>query len=224
MAKHMRLLAFAVVVVLAFTGVLAQDTRDLPHRYSPRLLDGTPVVVTDELTGTAWSAWTYRLRGESDIALSFRDANGTWSEPVFIGVGDRLDQVEPALALDARGNFYLVFAVGQTGSIHATALGTGRTDWFSPTRVTGPDELASSPSLRVVDDRLVMAYRVGREVRIVDWQLLGAFNPNGTQEGPNGFPTMEMTPQPEDDPLPDEEDETRRSGGFRGNDTPSSGG
>ncbi len=224
MAKHMRLLAFAVVVALAFTGVLAQGTRDLPHRYSPRLLDGTPVVASNELTGTAWSAWTYRLRGESDIALAFRDASGSWSEPVFIGAGDRLDQVEPALALDARGNFYLVFAERQTGSIHATALGSGRTDWFSPTRVTGPDELASSPSLRVVDDRLVMAYRVGREVRIVDWELLGAINPEGVQEGPNGFPTMALTPQPESDPLPDEEDVDRRSGGLQGDSTPASGG
>ena len=109
--------SFALVLALALCGTLAlaQESLDLPRRYSPRMLDSTPVVATDGLTGTAWAAWSYRSRGEFDIALSFRDTDGRWSDPVFIGARDHLDQIDPALVGDDRGNFYLAYVDRHNG-------------------------------------------------------------------------------------------------------------
>jgi hypothetical protein len=223
MPKNARFLAIATALVTGLTVVAAQDALDLPTSYSPRLLDSRPVVVTDDLTGTAWSAWTYRVRGESDIALSFRGSNGEWTEPVFIGAEDRRDQIQPALQRDDNGNVYLAYVVRQTGAIHTTALAVGREGFFAPTQVTGSGERASSPTLRVVGDRLVMAYRSGRQVKMLDWAMLGAYTPSGIQEGPEGFPSIAVK---QDDPsheLPGEDTEEETSGGLQGNTTGSGG-
>jgi hypothetical protein len=209
--------------VTGLTFAAAQDALDLPTRYSQRLLDGQPVAVTDEVTGAMWSAWTYRVRGETDIALSFRSAGGEWTEPVFIGADDRMDQSQPALQRDANGNVYLAYVVRETGTIETSALAVGRNAFFAPTQVTEPGERASSPALRVVGNRLVMAYRSGRELKIVDWPLLATYTPGGIQEGPEGFPTLAVG---QDDPtleLPGEDNEEESSGGLEG-DTAGSGG
>jgi hypothetical protein len=223
MPRNARILAIATALVTGLTFAAAQDALDLPTRYSPRLLDGNLVTVSDDLTGAVWSAWTYRTRGESDIAVSFCGTNGEWTEPVFIGADDHMDQFHPALQRDANGNVYLAYVVRETGAIHTTALAIGRDAFFAPTRVTEPGERASSPALRVVGNRLVMAYRSGRDVKIVDWPLLATYTPGGIQEGPEGFPTVAVS---QDDPsheLPGEDNEEEASGGLS-SDTAGSGG
>jgi len=223
MPRNARILAIATALVTGLTFAAAQDSLDLPTRYSSRWLDGQPVTASDDATGATWSAWTYRVRGESDIALSFRGAGGDWTEPVLIGADDRMDQFQPALQRDANGNVYLAYVVRETGAIHTTALAVGRDAFFAPTQVTEPGERTSSPVLRVVGNRLVMAYRSGRELKMIDWPLLATYTPGGIQEGPEGFPTIAVT---QDDPtheFPGEDNHEETSGGLAGDNTGSGG-
>jgi len=209
------LFSIVLAVVLLASGLAVAGER-LAERDTPRrhvaTYDGQPVTVTLD-TGTAWSAWAYRISGEYAIAVSHRDAGGFWSEPSFIGLDDRLDQIDPAIAADANGNLYLAFAVRETGTIQVTALRAGRQGWFEPQQVTLPSERAGEPTFRVVGDRLVMGYRVGREVRLVDWDLLpaatsGGMSTEGIQDGPDGFPLAVLTPgdDDQDDPAGNNED------------------
>jgi hypothetical protein len=198
-------------VVLASTVAVAGDRlagRDRPRHYQS-FQDGPPVTVTLD-TGTTWSAWAYRISGEYAIALSSRDPGGLWSDPSFIGLDDRRDQIDPALAADAGGNLYLAFTVRETGVIRVTALRAGRHDWFEPQQVTSPVERAGEPAFRVVGDRLVMGYRVGDETRLVDWELLpaspaGGMTTEGIQDGPDGFPLAVLTPGDDNDDAADSE-------------------
>ena len=198
--------------LLALVGTLgvsqAGHSKGLPHRFSPGALDKSPVRATDPLSGTTWSAWAYRSGGEYSIALSARAAGGLWSEPVFIGLDDKLNQTDPAILVDGSGSFYLAYAVKETGAIHVSALYVGRSDWFDPQQVSRTEERASSPALSVVGNRLVLAY-VGdrRQVGILDWALLPprAFTPDGIQEGPDGFPLPSKSVPPVEGDFPDED-------------------
>jgi hypothetical protein len=188
------LFSIAVVVTILACGWAAAGERlaELPRRHSAAAQDGQPVMVTLE-SGAAWSAWAYRISGEFAIALSFRDPDGVWSEPSFIGLDDRLDQIAPAMTVDADENLYLAFAVRETGTISVSALRAGTQRWFEPQQVTPPSERAGAPMLRVVDDSLVMGYRAGLDVRLVHWPLLssyssGGMTTEGIQDGPDGFP------------------------------------
>jgi hypothetical protein len=183
---------------------------DLPRRHSRAAQDGQPVTAALD-SGAAWSAWAYRISGEYAIALSLRDPSGAWSEPSFIGLDDGLDQIDPDIVGDSNGNLYLAYAVRETGTIWVTALRAGRLSWFQPQLVTPAGERAGGPTLRVVGDRLVMGYRAGRDVRLLDWELLvtyssGGMTIEGIQDGPDGFP-LAVVHQGNDDP--DDEDEDR---------------
>ena len=183
----------AAVAILASSWAMAGERlADLPRRHSAAAQDGQPVSAT-LASGAAWSAWAYRISGEYAIALSFREPGGSWSEPSYIGLDDRLDQIDPEIVADADGNLYLAYAVRETGVIWVTALRAGRQSWFEPQQVTLQSERAGAPTLRIVGDRLVMGYRAGQEIRLVDWELLttypsGGMTTEGIQDGPDGFP------------------------------------
>jgi hypothetical protein len=207
-----KLLLILAALGLAASPALGAGSRriDASHRYSPAL-DGAPVTVTETRTGTTWSAWAYRQSGEYAIALSTLDERGRWSEPLLIGADDRLDQIDPALVADEAGNLYLAYAVRENGTIHVSALRAGNADWFDPQQVTAGDEHASSPALRVVGDRLVLAYRAeGVGIAMRDWPLLpSTVNGGGIQEGPDGFPL----PARQDPPDGGDSPGTLRPGG-----------
>ena len=94
----------AAVAILASSWAMAGERlADLPRRHSAAAQDGQPVSAT-LASGVEWSAWAYRISGEYAIALSFREPGGSWSEPTFIGLDDRLDQIDPDTVADADGN------------------------------------------------------------------------------------------------------------------------
>ncbi len=156
-----RVLPILLVVLLcgAIAGpAVAAPAADLPFRFNPAL-DGKPVFATDAVSGTVWSAWAYRSRGEYDIAVASREPAGVWNEPTLLGRLDGLDQFAPALVSDASGNIFLAFAVRQTTQVFLAVLPHGGTMWSVPACVTSPGERAFSPSLAVANAFLVLGYR-----------------------------------------------------------------
>ena len=178
----------ALACSLAFAGPRLAD-QEQPLRYNPRSLDGPLTTVTAGLDGRTWSAWAYRDGAEYDIALSFRDPGGFWSEPQFIGRDDGADQVQPALAVDTAGTVYLAFADLGTGTIRYTALPAGGAAWTAATAVTRDGERGFMPALSVVGERLVIAFRSGRAVVIRDVPLLDptALRPGGIHDSPDPY-------------------------------------
>ncbi len=172
---------------LAFAGPRMSEQQQ-PLRYNPRSLDGPLVTVTTGLDGRTWSAWANRDGAEYDIALSFRDPGGVWSEPRFIGRDDGTDQVQPALAVDGFGTVYLAFADLGTGAVRYTALPAGGSAWTAVTAVTRDGERGFMPALSIVGGRLVVAFRSGRLVVIRDVPLLDpAVRPEGIHDSPDPY-------------------------------------
>lgn len=206
-------LVAAVAVVTSGWAVAGERLADIdiPRRHSATAQDGPPVSVT-LASGATWSAWAYRISGEYAIALSFREPSGPWGEPFYIGIDDRLDQIDPDIVGDADGNLYLAYAVRETGAIWVTALRAGRQSWFEPQQVTFAGERAEAPTLRVVGDSLVMGYRAGQEVRLLDWELLTTYSPGGMttqgiQDGPDGFPLAVLPNDDSGEPPPGGDDD-----------------
>ena len=201
----------AAVAILASSWAMAGGRlAEFPRRHSAAAQDGLPVTAT-LASGASWSAWAYRISGEYAIALSFRDTTGHWSEPSYIGLDDRLDQIDPDIVGDADGNLYLTYAVRETGAIWVTALRAGRQSWFEPQQVTLASERAGAPTLQVVGDRLVLGYRAGREVRLLDWGLLTTYSPGGMttegiQDGPDGFPLAVLHVDGDEEEHPTQEE------------------
>lgn len=169
---------------------------DTPERHSPAV-DGAPVFATAD--GWTYSAWAYRSDGEFAIAISFRDVYHDWSDPVYVGLNDGLDQVDPTLISDALGNLYLAFSVRQSGEIWMTAKWAARDSWFSPQRISIGADIGGTPALKIVGDSVVLAFRSSLSgVRIKNWPGLPAeslgFNTDGIQEGPDGFPLTGWSP------------------------------
>jgi hypothetical protein len=193
----MRNLGIALAVVVALPGALhAAD--DIPHRYLARSLDAGLVRVENPADGRVWSAWAYRAGSEYDIAISVRDALGSWSEPTFIGANDASSELTPTLAVDRRGTLYLAFAVRESGQVLLSVLPAAGARWSPPVPIALGAGRFASPALRVVGDRLVLACRAGREVRIVDLSLLQTdVRPTGVTDGPDG--TTQHTPVPPED-------------------------
>jgi formylmethanofuran dehydrogenase subunit C len=107
---------------------------------------------------------------------------------VFIGRDDGLDQIEPSLAIDATGTAYLAFAVRETREIQVSLLVGGTAKWSAPARVSGDGEVASSPVIRIVSDRVVLGYATDAGTRLLDFALVpgtGVIRTNGIQEGPD---------------------------------------
>jgi len=199
------ILLFCCLAVLASSLVLAAPRgRDLPQRYVPTSLDGRLVEVLNPVDGTLWAAWAYRNGAEYDIAVSCRDARGLWTEPTLIGVYDGLDQTEPALAADNWGNLYLVYSEQRPDRIMLTWLEPGTSAWSTPVRLTESGVLSTDPALRVVGDRLVVAFRSGRALAILDLPLLSPVMSGGIfNDGPD--PVESRNGGEEDDPSSDDE-------------------
>jgi hypothetical protein len=126
--------------------------------------------------GRTWAAWAYRASHESDIAISLQDGSTTaWSSPVFLGRGNGSDDVDPALAVDSRGAVYLAFVTANPPRVAVATLAIGSTTWSEPVVVSGA-EAAASPTLLIVGDRLIVAYRTARGVGLIQLPTLGSAN------------------------------------------------
>lgn len=167
-----------------------QAAADIPHRYRAASLDGRLAQIESPADRRLWSTWAYRSGAEYDIAVSVREADGSWSEPTFLGANNQANEIQPTLAADSVGNLYLAFAVGETGRIMLSTLRSGSSTWSAPTLVSLEAERCAAPSLRVVGGRLVAAYRCSSRVGIADLPLLPPPAPVGHvgQEGPDSFP------------------------------------
>ncbi len=152
------------------------------------------------------AAWTWWESGETDVAVAIRTAEGRWEQPFRFGMRDASDQVDPALALDPAGHVYLAFTTRESGTLSLAMLVAGSDTFTRAVELLGEGSGASAPSLRVVGDRLVVAWREGRVVRMTDLPLAGsgAYGSLGVQDGPDGFNPLGQTPDPPGDPKPKE--------------------
>lgn len=174
-----------------------------PAPFLVRGLDRDAVSMTVAATGETWVAWSYRSGSEFDLALSRSDASGTWSAPEFLGRFDGDDQVQPAMAADGAGHLYLTFVIAPAGEIRLAIRPAGSDAWSVPITVSAIDERASSPTLRVVGDRLVLAYRTADGVAVTDFALYRpAAWTRGVQDGPDGFPPSGSQPMQGHQPIP----------------------
>jgi hypothetical protein len=174
MRKSVTVFATVLCVLALGTAVLAASARGVPHRYSPHSLDGRLAQIDRVEGDSSLAAWAYRNGAEYDIAISRVDENGRWTEPVFIGVDDGRDQTQPALALDSDGNAYLAYADRAEGRVLLVVLRADRDEWSRPVALTALGADAQSPLLRVVGNRLVVAYRTGEELQMIDLPLTGS--------------------------------------------------
>lgn len=192
-----RVLVSTVVVAGVATAAFGAGSfhTDRPARFLPGGVDRHLVQLTTP-DSRVIAAWSYRNGAEYDVAFSERDALGRWSEPALIGFGNGHDDVQPALALDDWGTVYLAHADRQTGAVILTVLPAGAERWTAARTVSLDGERASSPTLLLVADRLVIGYRSGPRVVIRDLRIAELIpRGNGVQDGPDGFPpTGSQTP------------------------------
>ncbi len=204
MRRIERLVVACGAAVLA-AGALAAAGRTtaMPPRYSPSSLDGPLVQLDNAVDGRTWAVWAFRNGAEYDLALSFVDSNGGWHVPSLVGEGDRRNQTQPTLATDAKGTVYLAFVDGPERRLLMSALVAGETTWSPLVTLSAPDERAAKPVLRVVGERLVVAYLVAGKLQVLDLALASLPEagklPEGVSEGPDPF---DRQPPPEDTPDP----------------------
>ncbi len=209
----------AAGLLVAGSSPCAAAGLDLPRRHYVPRFDGAPVVAVDPASGSVWSAWTYRLGGESAVAVAVRRAGEPWAEPTFFGLDDGLSQAQPALLVDGDGIVYLAYAVRETGAIEMSAFYPGREAWFDPQTVSDPSERGSAPALKLVADRVVLAYRVAGApgIQLRDWPKLPSprMLPEGIQEGPDGFPLPVKRKQRETEvPFPEDDQDPAPPGSL----------
>ncbi len=194
------MILISISTILALSGsVLAASPRELPHRYNPNSMDGKLTQLTRTTDGRTWAAWAYRSGAQFDVAVTSTDENGYWSEPIFIGANDGADQIQPVMAGDFDGNVYLAFTDRASGRILLATLSAGSDTWTAPLALTAPCAGASSPALRVVRDRLVVAYRSGRGIDMIDLPLAGidgGFSSDTINDNPD---PVEYNPEPEEE-------------------------
>jgi hypothetical protein len=200
---------FCIVSLLAGTLAWAGSRgRDLPPRYSPGSMDGRLVEALNPVDGTLWAAWAYRNGAEYDLAIAYRDDQGFWSEPTLIGIDDGMDQTQPALTADTRGNVYLAYTEESPGRIMLVWLQAGASGWSTPVSLTAPEVPGKQPALRVVGDRLVIGFRSDRGLVILDLPLLDPIvSGDMIEDGPDPVgaydPVDPANPvdDPDEDPL-----------------------
>ena len=171
MRKSVTVLVAILSILALGTSVFAGPSRAMPHRYAPNSLDGRLARIDRVEEDRSMAAWAYRNGAEYDIAISRVDESGRWTEPAFIGIDDGRDQVQPALALDANGNAYVAYTDRAEGRILLVVLHADRDQWSRPVALGKVGTGAESPALRVVANRLVVAFRIGDELQIVDLPL-----------------------------------------------------
>jgi hypothetical protein len=168
----------------------------LPDRYIQRGFDGSPVLITNDVDGRTWAAWSYRSCGEFDIALAYRDGHGLWSEPTFLGRFDGRDQIQPTLAADGSGNVYVAYRTTGSGQITVSVLPIGTAEW-RPYRVFESGLASSRPALRVTSGGILLAYLVSGRIAFVEFPFLAPpVITHGIQEGPDGVDPLGQTASP----------------------------
>ena len=188
MRKPLALLVLAGLILSAPAFGRGRDV-NRPHRFAPESRDGGLVQIQNPTDGHSWAAWAYRNGAEFDVAIASTDAAGFWSEPIFVGLDDGSDQIQPDLAMDHRGTIYLAFVDRASDTIVISARSAFTQAWSVPTALTDPTEHGRSPSLAVVADRLVVAYRTGNEIQIIDLPLVTELvQTGGTTQGINDGP------------------------------------
>jgi len=181
----------------------ARDART-PHRFLPNSLDRGLIEVGNPVDGRTWAVWSYRNGAEYDIAMSFVTASGAWSEPAFLGLDDGRDQIEPALVADTAGTLYLAYAELETNRVLLSVLPAHGANWTQPV-ILAESALSRAPALRMVGDRLIVAYRAAEGIRIVD---LPSFSSGANQsifDGPD--PSASGTAGGPKEGSPDDDDD-----------------
>jgi len=147
--------------------------------------------------GRVWAAWSYRAAGEFDIALASRGTDGVWTSPTFLGRRNASDEVDPVLAIDVTGSIYVAFATRSPAQVAVAIRRAGSDRWSDPVVVSGIDS-ASDPAIRILGDRLVVAYRTARGTALVDLPIVhdGA-RTRGIQDGPDGVDPLGVTGAPD---------------------------
>jgi hypothetical protein len=164
-----------------------------PAEFAPQI-DG-PMTTSMGPGGREWAAWAFRAPGEFDVAVAFRDGAGAWSNPSFVGRRDWLDEIEPAIVVDGLGTLYVAFATRGSGRVSLAVLPAGSSTWLGPAVVSGA-ELASAPAIRIVGDRLIVAFRTSTGVGITEFPVSGSpAQVFGIQDGPDGVDPLGLVPK-----------------------------
>ena len=172
-----------------------------PLRYLPQHDRGLTSKV-NAVEESRIAAWSYRQGGDFTLAIAQRDENG-WSEPILIGDSDGVAQLDPSIAVDSRGTTYLAYAESN-GSIRIVWRRAGTESWSSPQALIPNGSRAAAPVLSIVGDRLVLAYRTGRRVQLLDMSLVPQQLPDGTissqeiQDTPDPWNIITTTPPKND--------------------------
>lgn len=183
---NLRALCGVALLALTGAGAALAGPLDLPGQYS-RDVDGGPVLIEQPGTGATLAIWSYRGRGEYDLAMARRDASGSWSDVVFLGRNDGLDQVTPAVAADSCGTVYVAYAVRETAQIHLTVVPPGGSEWTPPIPLTPLGQRRFAPALSVIGNRLVAAWRTfSGAIEIRHFPLFVPTAPLGINDGPDG--------------------------------------
>jgi len=196
----------SILCVVALCAVLvaanvATAGNDVPHRFAPWSLDRGLATAQNPVDGRTVAVWSYRSAGQYDIAISFRDAGAAfWSEPVFIGSADGIQQEQPSIAADAAGNLYVAYLVRETGHIFMTTLARGSENWSAPVAVTAAPGRRSAPLVRLIAGRLVIAFRTLTGVDLIELAPLETgVGTQGVQDGPDTLPREKTPPSDGDD-------------------------
>jgi|WetSurMetagenome_2_1015567.scaffolds.fasta_scaffold77412_3 hypothetical protein len=169
-----------------------------PADFAPQI-DGSLTTSTGP-GGREWAAWAFRAPGEFDIAVAFRDADGSWSVPSFVGRRDRLDEVDPVITVDGSGTVYVAFATRASGHVSLAVLPAGSSAWVGPAVISGA-ESASAPAVRIVGDRLIVAFRTFAGVGLAEFPVTGSpAQIFGIQDGPDGVDPLGLVPKWGDKP------------------------
>jgi len=148
--------------------------------------DSELVMKVNPKDGRTWTAWTYRQGAETDIAISYRQSDGRWSEPTLFGTQDGIEQTQPTLVIDFNGNVYVAWAEADTGRVMLTARGFAVNYWSSPKVVNSSRLQGSAPALMVsAHRRLVVGFVADGRVRLVEFRLLPKTVATQMSDGPD---------------------------------------
>lgn len=209
MRKHLPILMVLAVIFAVSATVAGPRQMERPLRFGQ--LDTDLVSVDNPADGLRWAAWGYRNGAEFDVAIA-SSADGVWSEPTLIGLDDGIDQIAPSLAVAGDGAIHLVYHERTSSRIVHRRLDPVSGQWSTPEIVASRRGVAS-PEVQVFGDRVVVAYRVGRRVELVDFSVATGivFGTNGVQDGPDPFGNKKDGPSPgeeddENEPIEDDLD------------------
>lgn len=154
-------------------------------------LDGRLVTVERQADGSTLAAWVRDGRSRDLQLTRFDPLRSTWSAPETAILPFEVS--DPAIDIDAAGTTYLVYTDRSTETVGLAVLPAGSTVWRFDGTVSNPVALASAGTVRVVGDRVVIAFLEGNAVRIVDRPIhvsadpieSGRVDPLGIQEGPD---------------------------------------